>query len=339
MICAAGSTPAAAQSLFEQLFGSASPPRPTLQSAPHRLGTVGVARPSAAPLTGTQATAGDDDDDANARLRMRRGHDQRDDGKTFQTMCVRTCDGYFWPASYPVSRSEFQREANVCQASCGAQTRLFYRPGPGTDPEEMRDVEGRSYGATPNAFAYRKGLIDGCACKPMPWSDGERARHEGYALIEAEKRLRAEQAEAERVAAIQAAAEALAARVASLEPKPELLVRSEAFVSPEGNAAAGALAFLAAVPILMPEVAGPSVVAEVAGAGIAASEVAVRKRPEIRARREIAATVPVARDRRTVGLTARQANQVQMVVSQPKPAAALFGLGAGGGKYSYPGDR
>jgi hypothetical protein len=345
MIWAVGSIPAAAQSFLEQLFG-ASPARPVLQAPPQRLSVPGFARPSLPALTGAQSVTGDDNE-GGARTSSPRSRELRDDGKTYQTMCVRTCDGYFWPATYPVSRSEFQREAAVCEATCGAQTRLFYRPGPGTDPEEMRDLDGRSYGATPNAFRYRKGLIDGCACKPMPWSDGERARHESYALIEAEKDLRREQAEAERVATINAAAEALAAKIASLEPKPARPVRAEIFVSPADDVVVHALALAAAVPMV--SVVEPIVVAEAREvempervddvARLEAAEGPLRARARGKARREVAGVVPAAREKRATAPAVRPVAKVQMVVAQPKASGGLFGIGAGGGKYTYPGDR
>jgi hypothetical protein len=344
MMCAAGAIPAAAQSFFEQLFGS-SQQRPVLQAPPQRLSVPGFVRPSAGgSLTGAQSVTGDDDE-GGARSPSQRTRASHDDGKSYQTMCVRTCDGYFWPATYPVSRGDFKREAAVCQATCGAETRLFYRPGPGTDPEEMRDIEGRSYGATPNAFRYRKGLIDGCACKPMPWSDGERARHESYALIEAEKVLRREQQEAERVAAINAAAEALAAKIASLEPKPELPVRPEVLVSPHDDNVEIALALAAAIPDLSPVAplvvaAAPEVAAQLAEADdVSQPEVIARKSSRIKARREVAEVVSPVREKRVPAPAIRPAARVQMAVTQPKSGGGLFGLGAGGGKYTYPGDR
>jgi Protein of unknown function (DUF2865) len=342
MICAAGSISAAAQSWFDQLFG-ASPARPVLQAPSQRLTVPGFARSVTGPLTQVEPDFGEHDD-ANGKSSTRRGRALRDDGKTYQTMCVRTCDGYFWPATYPVSRSDFKQEAAVCQATCGAETRLFYRPDPGTDPEEMRDIDGRSYGATPNAFRYRKGLIDGCACKPMPWSDGERARHESYALIEAEKVLRREVAEAERLAGINAAAEALAAKIASLEPKPAPPVWPEVFVSPGDDVVVHALALAAAVPVVLaiePIVIVSAVVVpeRVDDVPVDVVEVPVLPRSRAKARREVANVVPPVREKRVAAPALRSIAKVQMVVAQPQPAGGLFGLGAGGGKYTYPGDR
>jgi hypothetical protein len=186
---------AAGQSFFEKLFGlgDSRPQQPAVNST---LRVIGV-RP------------------ANERDAMdRRDHEPRSSravpagsGDMVQTMCVRTCDGYYWPVRYPATRADFSRDANVCTSTCGAEAKLYYRSGPGAEPEEMKDAEGNSYGASKTAFAYRKGLMKGCSCRSMPWSESERARHEGYALAEAERALRVAQVEAERIAAVAAAAE------------------------------------------------------------------------------------------------------------------------------------
>jgi hypothetical protein len=39
---------------------------------------------------------------------------------------------------------------------------------------------GSPYAQTPTAFVYRKKLVEGCACKPAPWSAETAARHQGY---------------------------------------------------------------------------------------------------------------------------------------------------------------
>lgn len=189
-----------AQSFFEKLFGLGDP-RPLRPAARDTRRVTPAAR----------------QDVQQSRPYEPRSHheDQAGGGDMLQTMCVRTCDGYYWPVRFPVPRRESQQDASVCASTCGAQAKLYTRSGPGVDAEEMKDADGVSYGASATAFAYRKGLVNGCACRPMPWSDGEQARHEGYGLAEAEKAIRAAQAEAERAAA------ASAAEVATVEVKPE----------------------------------------------------------------------------------------------------------------------
>ena len=103
-----------------------------------------------------------------------------------QTVCVRLCDGYFWPLRFGASARTVLSDDRRCQESCSTPTRLFFRDTLDSPAEEMRDVAGQSYAALPQAFVYRRTLIAGCSCRPMPWSEAERDRHDGYALAEAD---------------------------------------------------------------------------------------------------------------------------------------------------------
>lgn len=103
-----------------------------------------------------------------------------DRGK-YRTLCVRTCDGYYFPISNAVTRSRFTRDGAQCRASCGEAARLYYMPSTGDDVSVSLDLAGRAYTRLPNAFKYRKSLVDGCACKPDPWSEAELQRHRAYA--------------------------------------------------------------------------------------------------------------------------------------------------------------
>jgi hypothetical protein len=104
--------------------------------------------------------------------------------ETYRTLCVRTCDGYYFPISFSTMRSEFARDADRCTASCGSEARLFYHPNPGGRVEDMVDLMGVGYASLPNAFRYRQSLVNDCACRPEPWSEAERRRHQSYARTE-----------------------------------------------------------------------------------------------------------------------------------------------------------
>ena len=108
-------------------------------------------------------------------------------------MCVRMCDGYYWPMTHRATRGKFYELANRCRASCDGDAQLFYISSSNRDVAKMTDLSGRAYEHLNTAFLYRKKLIKSCTCKPMPWSVGERTRHLRYAELEAEKRLRQEQ--------------------------------------------------------------------------------------------------------------------------------------------------
>jgi hypothetical protein len=99
---------------------------------------------------------------------------------TYRTLCVRLCDGFYFPISFAVPESGLTRDAEQCRASCGTEARLFYHPNPGGSVASMSDLAGRAYSALPTAFAYRKTLVAGCSCRPQglpaPVADGaERA--------------------------------------------------------------------------------------------------------------------------------------------------------------------
>lgn len=153
-------TPAAAQGLLQSLFGlgSSPPPRPVPQYYPQRPVSPYYTPFRSAPGSGVESGG----------------------GGSYRTVCVRMCDGYYFPISHGVSRSHFTRDAAACQSSCGSEARLFYAPSNGS-ADDFVDLGGRSYSQIPNAFKYRKALSPSCACKPAPWSEAELARHQRYA--------------------------------------------------------------------------------------------------------------------------------------------------------------
>jgi hypothetical protein len=129
------------------------------------------------------------------------GYDDDEDERphgygTYRTVCVRLCDGYYFPVSFSVSRSRFARDARTCERSCPGQARLFVYANPGGDIENMVDPQGRPYRRLPTAFLYRTQYVASCRCKPEPWSVEARERHRVYAL-EAASRKGSKQAAAE----------------------------------------------------------------------------------------------------------------------------------------------
>lgn len=85
------------------------------------------------------------------------------------TVCVRTCDGGFFPLSSHAGPNDFQRDAETCARMCpGVQTELFYRFLSTQEADDMVSVStGAPYSAMPNAFAYRNrppGEKSSCTC-------------------------------------------------------------------------------------------------------------------------------------------------------------------------------
>ncbi|MCJ8148831.1 DUF2865 domain-containing protein [Shinella sedimenti] len=75
-----------------------------------------------------------------------------------RTVCVRTCDGGFFPISSNASPMDFRRDQQVCAMMCPqTETELYYHAmGRGQETEQMTStVSGRTYVELQNAFAYR----------------------------------------------------------------------------------------------------------------------------------------------------------------------------------------
>lgn len=106
-----------------------------------------------------------------------------DPAAAYRTVCVRLCDGFYYPIN-EVSRPEsFLAEEKLCQSSCSVPARLFYRPQPGEDAEAMVSLTGDRYADLPNAFRYRSEYVGACACKPKPWSAEAKAQYQRRAVL------------------------------------------------------------------------------------------------------------------------------------------------------------
>jgi len=84
---------------------------------------------------------------------------------TYRTMCVRLCDGYYFPVSFSAMSSRFDQDDNTCRSKCAAPARLFVYENPGGSVETMTSIDGIAYSELPNAWRYRKTFINGCSCK------------------------------------------------------------------------------------------------------------------------------------------------------------------------------
>jgi hypothetical protein len=86
---------------------------------------------------------------------------------TYRTLCVRTCDGYYFPISFSTVQSQFARDEQACQEMCpGEEVKLFVHRNPGEDSEAMVSVTGEPYVQEPYAFAYRNSYDPACTCRP-----------------------------------------------------------------------------------------------------------------------------------------------------------------------------
>src|SRR5215471_18911246 len=93
---------------------------------------------------------------------------------TYHTVCVRACDGFYFPISYSTMPGRFSDDARACQRLCpAAEVELYSFRNPGEDMEQAVSVSGQAYTALPNAFRYRKEITAGCSCRRpgQSWAD------------------------------------------------------------------------------------------------------------------------------------------------------------------------
>jgi hypothetical protein len=94
---------------------------------------------------------------------------------TYRTVCVRLCDGYYFPVSFSTLPNQFPRDADICQQRCngGAPVELFYHQNPGGGMEQAISAKTQqAYTQLKTAFRYRKEFVHGCSCKEAEYTPG-----------------------------------------------------------------------------------------------------------------------------------------------------------------------
>jgi Protein of unknown function (DUF2865) len=95
-------------------------------------------------------------------------------GGGYRTLCVRTCDGFYFPISYSTSASRFPEDEQTCQKLCpAAEAVLYSHRNPGEEVAQAVNSAGRTYKDLPNAFRYRREFTASCSCKQagQTWAD------------------------------------------------------------------------------------------------------------------------------------------------------------------------
>ena len=101
-----------------------------------------------------------------ARLRdalVQNGCDLPASGGAGRTLCVRLCDGYYFPISNTASRSRYKIDAVVCQSmyADGGQAELYVQPS-GSDVDQAVTPSGKRYADQPYAFQYQQSYDAAC---------------------------------------------------------------------------------------------------------------------------------------------------------------------------------
>ena len=93
---------------------------------------------------------------------------------TFRTVCVRSCDGAYFPISFATVPARFPDDEKTCKALCpAADATLFAYRNPGEDMNQAVSISGQPYTSSPNAFRFRQEFNPSCSCKAagQTWSD------------------------------------------------------------------------------------------------------------------------------------------------------------------------
>jgi hypothetical protein len=94
------------------------------------------------------------------------GSPDNSQSSTFRTVCVRTCDGFFFPISFSTVPSKFQEDERTCQQMCPAtEVALYSYRNPGEDVSQAVSLAGTPYKQLANAFRYRQEFNPACSCK------------------------------------------------------------------------------------------------------------------------------------------------------------------------------
>jgi hypothetical protein len=84
---------------------------------------------------------------------------------TYRTVCVRTCDGYYYPISYATTQDRFADDAQTCQATCPAAEVVLMTNRTGDDINQAVSTSGAPYSSLANAFKYRTQVVPSCSCR------------------------------------------------------------------------------------------------------------------------------------------------------------------------------
>lgn len=83
-----------------------------------------------------------------------------------KAVCVRTCDGGFFPLANNSRKGGAEGLADMCRALCpNVETRVF-TSAPSAEIDDAVGLDGQPYKSLPNAFKFRTKYDPTCTCKP-----------------------------------------------------------------------------------------------------------------------------------------------------------------------------
>lgn len=106
---------------------------------------------------------------------------------TYRTVCVRSCDGFYFPISFATVPSRFPDDERTCKSLCpAADASLYAYRNPGEDMNQAVSISGQPYSSLPNAFHYRQEFNPSCSCKPAgeTWSEALKGLDDKAAAVQ-----------------------------------------------------------------------------------------------------------------------------------------------------------
>jgi len=90
-----------------------------------------------------------------------------------QAVCVRACDGSFFPVSYAANSGRLESLDDLCRAQCPNSDVSLYTYPSGGEIEQAVSVSGAKYMDLPTALKYRQSYDPSCSCrrKGQSWAD------------------------------------------------------------------------------------------------------------------------------------------------------------------------
>jgi hypothetical protein len=91
----------------------------------------------------------------------------------YRSVCVRLCDGFYYPIHYATYGSLLAQDAAQCQSNCAAPAELYVYRNPGQEIEQAVSLSGSAYMDLPVALRFRKEYVNGCSCKQAEYNPTE----------------------------------------------------------------------------------------------------------------------------------------------------------------------
>lgn len=113
-----------------------------------------------------------------------------DSVRAYRTMCVRTCDGYYFPMSASSSRNDFARDQGNCESICpGTEIRTYYQRSVDYDIDRMMSTATEEpYTDLSTAYLYRSADV----ARPAACGCGKVATAQNFSIIAGEGSAAAE---------------------------------------------------------------------------------------------------------------------------------------------------